>query len=133
MPGGMKRNHRWEAALAALLSEKTLAEAAAKAAISERTLKGWLRESDFRAAYAEARREVLERTVARLLAVTGKAVEALERNLTAERPADQLRAAALTLEHAVRGVEVLDLAEQVEEVRRSIEGLKTHGAGDAEA
>src|SRR5262249_22587519 len=90
------------------------------------TLRRWLNLPDFRAHYAEARTGVLERTVARLLAATGKAVEALERNLEADRPADEVRAARAILAHATKGVEVLDLAEQVAELRRQVQEIQ-HG------
>jgi hypothetical protein len=125
---GDKLSRKFEQAIAALLDLPTVTEAAAAVGVDESTLRAWLRDPAFAAAYADARREILSRTVARLLAVTGKAVEALERNLTAERPADQLRAAALVLEYAVRGVEVLDLTEQVEELKRQVEE-RQHGIG----
>jgi len=104
---GEKMGRKFEQAIAALLDRPTVTEAAAAVGVDESTLRTWLRDAEFQAAYATARREVLERTVARLLAITGEAVEALRRNLTAEKSADQLRAAALILEYATRGVEGL--------------------------
>ena len=53
-----------EQALAALLTEKTVEDAAAKAGIAYRTLKLWLTRPDFQADYRAARAEILDRTVA---------------------------------------------------------------------
>lgn len=125
---GEKLGRKGEAAIAALLSRRTVEEAAAEAGVSYSTLKGWLRRPAFRAAYAAARERVLERTVARLLAVTGKAVDALEKNLDAREAKDSTRAAVAVLTHAVRGVEALDLAGQVAELRQQLEGMRgVHG------
>jgi hypothetical protein len=121
---GDKLSRKFEQAISALLACPTVTEAAAAVGVDESTLRAWMRDPAFQAAYAEARRQVLERTVARLLSVTGEAVEALRRNLTADRAADQIRAAALVLEHAVRGVEALDLAEQLRELRGLAEGVE---------
>jgi hypothetical protein len=113
MPGGNKISRKQEAAIAALLSQPTLEAAATAAGVSLRTLKGWLHLPEFAAEYAAARRLVLEGSVARLLAATGRAVETLERNLDADRPGDQIRAAVAILEHAHKGVEVLDLEARI--------------------
>jgi hypothetical protein len=118
---GDRMTRQQELAVAALLELPTITAAAAAVGLDESTLRQWLKDPGFAAAYADARREVLERAVTRLVRTLGKAVDALERNLTAERPADQLRAAALVLEHATKGVEVLDLARQLDELRRRIE------------
>jgi hypothetical protein len=117
---GDKLSRKQEQAIAALLAQPTIEAAARAANVAERTLKGWLVLPEFAAAYARARREVLERTVARLLKATGKAVDTLEVNLVAERPSDQIRAAVAILEHAGRGVELLDLAERLAEVERRL-------------
>ena len=118
--------------MAALLTEKTLGEAAAAAGVALRTLKGWLRTPAFQEAYRAARQEVLERTVARLLAVTGQAVATLERNLSCGKPGEQTRAAVAILEHAARGVEVLDLAGQLAALRAEMEAMR-HGNGNIAA
>jgi hypothetical protein len=113
-----------ERAVAALLDRPTVSEAAAAVGIDESTLGVWLRDSAFQAAYAVARREILERTVARLLAVTGEAVEALRRNLGCGKPAAEIRAATAILDHAARGVEAVDLAEQIAAIKKQLEGLR---------
>ncbi len=119
MPGGNKTSRR-EAALAALLACPTIEAAAAAAGVSERTLRNWLAQPDFRAQYAEARAGLLERCIARLLAVCTKAADALARNLDSDKPGASIRAAQLILELSFKGHELLDLAERVAELERLV-------------
>jgi hypothetical protein len=132
MAAGRKK-HRREAALAALLTEKTLAEAAAKAGIAERTLKNWLRQPEFQAEYAARRQGVLERTVGQLLQLSGEAVDALRRNLTCGKPAAEVKAADLVLSHAARGHDALDVAAQLAELKAILAEVRARGDGDSEA
>jgi hypothetical protein len=129
---GEKLARKFELAIASLLDRPTIAEAAEAVGVDESTLRTWLKDPTFRDAYRQARAAILERTVSRLLAATVKAVEALERNLDAARAADQLKAASLILEHARRGVEVLDLVEEVQELKARVAevGRPDPGAGD---
>jgi hypothetical protein len=69
----------------------------------------------------EVNRGVLEKTVAELMEATAEACQTLRQNLKAERPSDQLRAAALILEHARAGFEALDLAVELAELRAEVE------------
>jgi hypothetical protein len=128
---GEKLERRQEVAIACLLSEPTVEEAAKKARVAYSTLKGWLQQPDFQAAYRAARAEVLDRTVARLLATCAKAVGRLEANLDSANPQAANRAAALVLAHAIRGVELMDLRAEVDELRRQFEAMKK-GDSDAE-
>jgi hypothetical protein len=122
MSAGSKRGRKQETVIAALLSEPTQAAAATKAGVSEATLQRWLRLPAFRAAYREARRQVVEVAVARLQQVASEAVQALERGLKCGNPGAELRAAQLVLEHAFKGTELLDQAQRLEELERLILG-----------
>jgi hypothetical protein len=106
---GDKLSGRQEQAIAALLSERTVEDAAAKVPVGYRTLKGWLALPAFQDAYRRARADVLERTVGRLLSITGKAVDTLEALLDGAHAGTRARAAVAILDHATRGVELLDL------------------------
>jgi hypothetical protein len=117
---GDKLSRKQEQAIAALLTQPTVEAAARVADVSERALRKWLKLPEFKAAFAAARASLLERTVVLLLGATRKSVETLEINLSAERPGDQIRAAVAILEHASRGVELLDLAERLAEVERRL-------------
>jgi hypothetical protein len=110
MSGLERLSHKQEALIAALLSERTHEEAAAKAGISSATLRRWLHLPAFRAAYRQARRELVEAAVGRLQAATGQAVDtllAVARDAEA-KDSDRVRAAVALLDHAFRGLAEAD-------------------------
>jgi hypothetical protein len=98
-----------EAGIAALLSQPTHAAAAAVAGVSESTLYRWLQLPAFRAAYRQARRELVESAVGRVQAAAGQAVETLV-NVAhkGRRDGDRVRAAVAILDHAHRGLSAAD-------------------------
>ncbi len=87
-----------EQAVAALLLERTIAAAAERAGISERTLSNWMRQDSFAAAYKAARREVRDQAVQSLQRSMGEAVEVMLGLLQSEDEAIQYRAAEFILE-----------------------------------
>jgi hypothetical protein len=102
---GEKKGRKAELAIAALLAEPTVEAAAAKAGVSTHTLKNWLADPAFRAAYRRARREVVEGAVGRLQAACGLAVETLLAVARGgARDGDRVRAAVALLDHALRGL-----------------------------
>lgn len=111
-----RRPQREDAALAALLIEPTIVLAAEKAGISESTLLRWMADPSFKARLRDARRQVVEAAIGRLQNATSKAVEALERNLGCGIPAVEVGAARSILDHAIKAVELVDLAERVEQL-----------------
>jgi hypothetical protein len=115
---GEKRSRREDVALAALLSEPTIAKAATTAGISEPTLLRWLAEPEFQRRYREARRQVVEQAVSALQRAAGESVESLQRNLTCGVPSAEIAAAKAILDQAFRGMEVLDLAAEIAELKR---------------
>jgi hypothetical protein len=122
--GGSKFTRRQECLIAALLSEPTHAAAAAKAGISEATAQRWLRDERFQSEYRAARRSVMDSAIARLQRASGKAIETLEKNLTCRSPAARNTAAKLILEHAIRGVELTELLEKIDDLAAEIERVK---------
>ena len=123
MSDGKKFSHRYDKAILALLSEPTLDLAAKKAGIGAATLQRWLHDPNFQAGYRAARQRAFEAGLSRLQALTGEAVEALQRNLTAPRPLVQVRAAVAILTHATQGAELLDLSARLDRLEA---GLKEH-------
>jgi hypothetical protein len=107
-----------EQAVAALLTEPTLDRAARQAGVSEKTLRRWMHEDEFRAVYAAARRQALGIAVGRLQGLLAKATEAIDRALACGAPAIELRAAVAVFEHAVRGAERLDLEDRIAALER---------------
>lgn len=124
MSGRSKITGKQEALIAALLTEPTHAAAASKAGISEATLHRWLHRPEFQAAHRQARRSLVEAAIARLQQSASKAVEALERNLTCGQPSHEIRAALGILEHAVEGIELLDVVQRVEELEHLLKELR---------
>jgi hypothetical protein len=104
-----KLERKQEALIAALLTERTHADAAAKADVSEATAQRWLRLPDFRAAYRRARRELVAGAVGRVQAATGQAVDTL---LTVakegKKDSDRVRASVALLDFALRGLSEAD-------------------------
>lgn len=110
---GNKISRKQEQAIAALLVEATIRDAAASVGVSEATLWRWMQRADFRSAYRAARRQVVEHAVAHLQRATADAVAGLARNLTCGVPSVEVRSAGAILSWAVRGVELMDLEERV--------------------
>jgi hypothetical protein len=124
MTGGSKINRKAEAAIAALLTEPTHADAATKAGISEATLQRWLRIPRFRDAYRAARRAILETAIGQIQKAAGQAVETLVRNMKCGDPGPEIRAAIAILDQSTRGLELLDTVDRVAEMERLLEELR---------
>ncbi len=109
--GKTKMTRKMEAAIAALLTAPTIADAAAAVGVHEQSLWRWLQDPDFKARYRDANREALTQSIARLQQVAGRAVDALESVMDDnEAPANaKVSAAKTVLELAFKGAEVIDL------------------------
>jgi hypothetical protein len=121
---GEKMTRKRSEAISALLSQRTVAAAAAKIGVSESSLLRWMREPAFRAAYRRARRAIVDAAIGQVQTATAEAVEALRRNLNCGTPGVEVRAAQVLLDSAFRGVELGDLAEQVEQLESVLAKLK---------
>jgi hypothetical protein len=108
---GGKAERKFDVAIAALLTEPSLREAAVKAGVSERTLFRWQQHPVFRERFAAARRETVRQAVAQLQAVSSKAVETLEAVMVdPEAPASaRVAAAREVLGQSIKAVELEDL------------------------
>ncbi len=107
---GQKLTQKQEALIAALLTEPTYAAAAVKAGVGQSTLYRWLHLRTFRAAYRQARRELVEAAVGRMQAATETAVETLLGVARqGRRDSDRVRAAIALLDHAFGGLSDADL------------------------
>ena len=99
----------------ALLTEPTIAAAAAKAGVGERTLYRWLARDDFVEAYREARRKALGQAVARLQQLSSGAVAVLAQ-VAADKTAPasaRVAAASKILDTAIKAVELEDLEQRI--------------------
>lgn len=116
---GEKQSRKEDAAIAALLTCSTLAEAARAAGVSEATLRRWMHEPEFSAQYRKARQQVVQQSIAVLQRATSAAVATLERNLGCAVPSVEVQAARVILEQAFKAAELDDLMERVEELERA--------------
>ena len=111
-----KLHGKQAAAIAALLAQRTIAEAAHQVGIGERTLLRWLQEDRaFQGTYRTARRHVVQHAVAQVQQATSTAVatlEAIMQDATASASA-RVSAAKAVLETALKGVELEDLEARI--------------------
>jgi hypothetical protein len=117
-----KLGSKKEAAILALLSQRNTAEAARTVGVSERTLYRWQKDTDFEAAYHQARRTAYSQAIARLqqmstAAVTTLGIVMLDGNAP---PASRLRAADAVLNHAGKSLEREDILVRLAEVERRV-------------
>jgi len=117
---GEKQSRTWEKAIACLLSENTIEGAARQAGIGFTTLNRWLNDSEFQQRYREARRQIIEQTVSRLVAVASRAVQALDDIVSNPETAAAARvtAARTILENVYKWNEVSDLQARVEALEK---------------
>ena len=74
---GAKFGRKQEEAIAALLAQRNIDEAAKSIGIASNTLLKWMKEPEFQAAYRDARRAAFGQAVARLQQASGAAVSTL--------------------------------------------------------
>jgi hypothetical protein len=127
---GEKLTRKEEAAISALLTQATLAEAAEVAGIGEATLRRWLHRDDFQTAYRAARREAVGQAIARLQHVTTVAVNTLEAVMTdpAAKESAKVTAARAVLELALRSVELEDLEVRIAVLEQRIAETNAGGS-----
>jgi hypothetical protein len=105
---------RQDQAIAALLTQPTLAKAAAECGVGERTLRRWTKEPLFAAAYQEARRQFLEMSLGRLQRASGRAVTRLIRLVDSPDARVATRAALGVIDRAVKAAELQDVLARLE-------------------
>jgi transposase len=107
-----KLSVKQHAAVAALLTNVTIQNAAKEAGISERQIHRWLADDqEFDAAYRRARWRATQQAIARLQQVSGHAVTILL-SIAADKhmsPSSRVAAASKLLDLALRAVEVEEL------------------------
>jgi transposase-like protein len=108
-------------AIAALLTHRTVGEAAQAIGVGESTLFRWFQNQDFQRAYREAKAQVVQQAITKLQQTSGEAVETLQGIMNNQEapPSTRVTAARIILEMSVKAVELEDLASRVE----ALEGL----------
>lgn len=135
---GEKRSRKGELAIAALLTSKSIAEAAGSIGIGERTLRRWMAEPTFRDRFLEVRQEFVRRAFTNIQAAMPKAVDALLEILgdAAMTPAAvRVAAARLVIEKGLAVFESEELLARIQKLEaeskaladRDVSGLSRRG------
>lgn len=119
---GENFGRRKELAIAALLANGTLKKAAAKAGISERTLRRWMRDPVFLARYRDERKQALGQITNTLRRQSLMAVKILGRiAANSKTPASaRVTAARSIIEMSFRGTELYELDERISEIEIAV-------------
>lgn len=121
-----KLTRKQQDAIVALLSTRSVEEAARTCNTPPRTLFRWLRERDFAAAYREAKRDAFGQSIARLHHMTSAAVSTLGKVMldAATPPAVKVRAADSILNHTKNAIETEDIEARLAELEQSADKNK---------
>ena len=120
---GAKLDHKKEQAIVALLSHRTMEEAARAIEISPTTLQRWTKEPDFKAACREARLAAFSQSIAWLAQAPGAAVNTLLKIMldATAPPGARLRAAEIVLDQTAKGIVIETIEQRVAELERALE------------
>ena len=110
---GSKFGRKKEEAIAALLTQRNLEEAARAVKIAPNTLLRWMKEPEFAAAYREARRVAFGQAVARLQQGTSAAATTLLKMMIDPGTPASVRAAEAIFNHAAKAIEIEDIEARV--------------------
>jgi len=127
-----------EEAILALLSNRSVEDAARAVKIGPRTLYRWLNEPSFDKAYRQTRRKAFGQSTARLLQASGAAVSTTLKVMAGpgSSASERLRAAEMVLSHAAKSIETEEIVARLLEIERkiqaspsdSVDGKRTRGA-----
>lgn len=117
-----KMERKQEQVIAALLSCRTIAEAADQAGVGERSIYRYLNEPGFQEAFRAARRRVLSRTTARLQQAAEDAVATLTAMLHEGPAYSRVSAARSILEWSFRAMEIEDVVARLEALEEETGG-----------
>ena len=123
---GSKFGRKKEEAIAALLTQRNIEEAAKAIGVAPNTLIRWLKLPEFAAAYREARRAAFLQSIARLQQATSAAAATLMKVMVdpASPASTRVRAADSIFNHAAKAIEIEDIEARVAELERAAEVSK---------
>ena len=116
--------HKKEKAILALLTERTIEEAARVAGVGARTLHRWRLEPEFNAAYLTAKRTVHSQATGRLQQMAPAAVTTLGKMMVdpSTPAATKIRAAESILHHARKALELEDFDVRLAAIEGIVKG-----------
>ena len=126
---GGKFGRKKDEAIVALLSQRSVDDAARSVNVTPRTLYRWLKDPEFDTAYRRARRDAFGQSVARLQQGSSAAATTLLKiMLDPNAPAStRARCADSVLDHAAKAIELEDIEARVTELERAAETSKPGG------
>jgi transposase-like protein len=112
---GEKFGRKREAAVAALLTQRTAEDAARSIGIGPATLRRWQKEPEFDAAFRAAKLTAYRQTIARMHQLSGAAVSTLGKVMLdpTTPPATKVRAADSILNHTAKAIEIEEIDARV--------------------
>jgi hypothetical protein len=119
---GQKLSRKKEQTIAALLSQPSIGSAAKKVGIGEKTLFRWIQLDEFKQAYKNARRQVVDQTIAQIQSVMSEAVQTLLNIMSdGTAPASaKVSAARALLDIGFKVVEIEDLESRIEKIEKNL-------------
>jgi len=124
-----KLGPKQQRAILALLTSRSVEEAASASHTPVRTLYRWLKDPAFNAAYREAQRAGFSQAIARLHQMAGAAATTLGKVMVDQKtpPATKVRAADSILNHTSKAIELEDIEARVSQLERATEAKNTGG------
>ena len=118
---GAKSGRKQEEAIVALLSQRSVDDAARVVNVTPRTLYGWMKEAEFDAAYRKTKRAAFGQSIARLHHLSSAAVSTLGKIMldSTTPPSTRVRAADSILNHTAKAIEIEDVEARVSELERA--------------
>jgi len=112
---GTKFGRKMEAAIAALLTQRNIDEAAKAVGLSPNTLLNWMKVPEFQVAYRDARKAAFSQAVAKLQqGATAAATTLLKVMVDQSTPASvKVRAAECVMTHSAKAMEIEDIEARV--------------------
>jgi transposase-like protein len=123
---GAKFGRKKEEAIVALLTHRTIEEAARSIGVDPKTLLRWMKEPEFDNAYRAAKRAAFGQSIARLHHLSSAAVSTLGKIMldSATPPATRVRAADSILDHTTKAIEIEDIDARLSELERATKASK---------
>jgi hypothetical protein len=121
-----KISRKQEEAIVALLSQRSVEEAARSSGTPVRTVYRWLKDPNFDTAYRAARRHAYGQSISRLQQGATAAATTLLKVMIdpATPPSTKVRASEAVLSHAAKAIEIEDIDARLRELERAAEDNK---------
>ena len=119
---GQKLSRKKQQLIAALLEQPTIRKAAKAVDLGEATAHRWLRDPAFQRSYKAARQQIVDFSISQIQRASSEAVGVL-REILHDKTApasSRVSASKIVLEIALKGLEVSDILERLDNLERSM-------------